>query len=434
MATGISSLHEVRAVKNWRACDPRRQHQLASELTGWLATTPAADPIAVTVVIPDETRPLRPGFILPPILGAIAEAGARRGTTINATILVATGLHRSPKADWLKELDLTLAPFRQDPAVRLERRVHSTSVPDAKKLPLHPLVMPRHLGGTADRVVTVGLVEPHQYAGFSGGSKALTIGCGSSLTINSLHCLNMLRADGVTIGCVSENPFRTEVDRLAGIFAAPTFTVALVPDPTSPGEMAGVFAGASDRPFNAAVKMAREILLAPVERQFDFALISVPATKSKSFYQASRALTYLALHQSPCVRRGGTLVLQARCIEGYGSGKGEQAFKQALSKGTRQLLEELVDPDKLEEDPPGGAQRAYVLAMAAAKYRCVLVGAEPLPEAQGSGLTQVADLSEVKLVGAGLVVNNPFVLMPYHKTHDRGEALDPLVELSDRSP
>ena len=333
----------------------------------------------------------------------------------------------------MNELSRATEAFRRDPMLSVDHRVHDPIVPDERGLPMHPLVMPERLGGQTDRVVTIGLVEPHQYAGFSGGSKALTIGCGSSRTIADLHSLKTLRHEGVAIGRIENNPFRRDLDLKAARFAAPTFSIALVPDPTEPGQIAGLFAGASNRPFKAAVSMAQRILLAPVQRHFDFALISVPPVKARSFYQASRALTYLALHGSPCVNRGGTLVLQAECPEGYGLGQGERAFKEALSRGRSRLLEELRGKKDPPEDLGGGAQRAYVLAQAMARFRCVLVGAGPLPEAVKAGLIQIPDLSEARLAGAGLIVDDPFVLMPYHDARE-GAALDQLVELSDRAP
>lgn len=429
----ITSLHEIKAMRNWRPCDPRRQHQLAAQLTGWLATATSPDPLHLTIVIPDETRPLAPERVLPSVLDAVAEASRRRGALIRATVLIATGLHRAPGAAFVQAVERALEPFARDPALEVTWHVHDPGEADKASKPLNPLVMSRRQGGGADRVVVVGLVEPHQYAGFSGGSKALSVGCGSTETIRSMHSLELLRQPGVQIGKVEGNPFRERLDQIAARHAAPTFTVALVPDPTEEGEIAGLFADASGRAFDAAVTMARRVLVVPLRRQFDFALLGVPESKAASLYQASRALTYLALHDSPCVKPGGTLVLMARCPEGFGQGRGERAFQEALGRGKDKLLAELAGKRKVVGPVDGGAQRAYVLARAMSRYRCALVGAGDLPEAAHAGLTLASDISALGLAGAGLIVDDPFVLMPYHDARE-GAAFDRLVELSDRAP
>ncbi len=427
----IFSIHELKPVKNWRSCDPRRQHRSTAELIGWLATIPSSsdDCLQATIVIPDDTRPLRPTTILPPLLGAISEAASRRGAPVKVTVLVATGLHQNPGPPFREELQRALEPFAGHTMLSTDVQFHDAQTTERLQRTLNPLVTRPQSGGQADCVITVGLVEPHQYAGFSGGSKALTIGCGASSTIASLHSLQMLRKPGVTIGEVSRNPFRKELDRVARQHAAPTFELCLVPNPDGKG-IAGFYAGPPGRPYKSAVHLARQLLMAPLGRQFDFALISVPDAKSQNFYQASRALTYLALHPNPCIRPKGTLVLQAQCPDAYGTSAGEEAFRRALGRGRRRLLAELQGK---AEPPPGltgGAQRAYVLAVALTRFRCVLIGAPPLPEAQRAGLKQYDSIEDVMLAGDGLIVDDPFVMMPYHD--EAGASVDRLVTLSDR--
>lgn len=426
----IHSIHELRPVRSWRSCDPRRQHQLAAELTGWLATAPGSEDLQVTVVIPDETRPVDPEVVVPPVLDAISEAAQRRGEEVSVTLLVATGLHRGPSQAFARKVERSIEAFSRHSLLTVEWTHHDAEHVEQLGLPLNPLVMSRRRGGLTDAVVAVGLVEPHQYAGFSGGTKGVTIGCGSTRTIAQLHSLPMLRQSGVALGETTHNPFRNRLDDVARRHSAPIFHVALVPDPVGTG-IAGLFAGGNSRAWASAVRMARKLLMVPVPRRFDFALLSVPPAKSASFYQASRALTYLALHPSPCVVDGGLLVLQARCPERYGRGRGEETFRKTLARGRRALLEELAGKREPSEPLGGGAQRAYVLARAMARFRCVLVGAPELPEAQRVGLTQVDSIEEVRLAGAGLIVDDPFVTLPYHDTE--GVTVDQIVELSDRA-
>ena len=415
----IQSLSRVVPVSEWPRCDPRRQQRLASSLTGWLATMRPRGDLKVTIVIPDDTRPIRPTRVLPPVLDAMAEATARRDRSIEAHILIGTGLHQPPSTEYLREVERSTAPFRDDERLTVTWGVHDAAATQAAGRPLNPHVMDAHCN------VALGLVEPHQYAGFSGGLKALSVGCGSVSTIAGLHSLEILRQPGVQLGAVKENPFRQSVDAIAAAHAAPTFVIALVPDPRN-GEIAGLFAGTTAQVWKDAVALATKLTLVPVSNRFDFVIAQVPPSKSRSFYQASRALTYLALHPSPCVRPGGTLVVVAPCAEGYGHGAGERTFREALARGRSRLLDELdgrADPDGALG---GGAQRAYMLARALDGYRCVLVGAPDLPEARAAGLEQFANLDQASLAGRGLIVDDPFVSLPYHD-EERTDRLEHLT-------
>ncbi len=415
----IQSLSRVVPVSEWPRCDPRRQQRLASSLTGWLATMRPRGDLRVTVVIPDDTRPIRPTRVLPPVLDAIAEAAERRDSSMEAHILVGSGLHHPPSDDYMRQLERSAAPFRDDWRLSVSWGVHDAAATEAAGRPLNPLVMDSHCN------ITIGLVEPHQYAGFSGGLKGLSVGCGSVSTIAGLHSLEILRQPGVQLGTVANNPFRQSVDAIAAAHASHTFVIALVPDPRN-GDLAGLFAGTTSQVWKDAVALATQLTLVPVSNQFDFVIAQVPPEKSRSFYQASRALTYLALHPSPCIKPGGTLVVVAPCAEGYGLGAGERTFREALGRGQTQLLDELdgrVDP---KHALGGGAQRAYVLAQALSEYRCVLVGAPDLPEARSAGLQQVANLEEACLAGRGLIVDDPFVSLPYHD-EERTDRLEHLT-------
>jgi len=408
----IRSLDQVPPPPHIRACDPARQHMLAAELTGWVATAkPRGRNLRVTVVIPDETRPITPGLVLPPVLESLMEVSYRTRWSINVTVLVATGLHAAPSQPFLDLIEQALRPFRSDRALNARWEIHDARAVEAIGLPLHPLVVNATNGGETDCVVTISVVEPHQYAGFSGGLKAISVGCGSLTTIAAIHSLHVLRQPGVDIGRIKDNPFRQTLDAIAAAHAAPVFAISLVPSPTAEG-IVGLFAGNTNHAFLNAVRMAQRLLVVPVSRRYDFALIGVPASKATNFYQASRALTYLALHPNPCIHPGGTLVIQAACPDGFGQGDGEQMFRRALGRGQEQLLAELAG-DLAPPEAGGGAQRAWVLARALSRFRCILVGAPDLPEARAAGLTQVDTLDAVRLSGHGLVVDDPFVALPF---------------------
>ena len=60
----------------------------------------------------------------------------------------------------------------------------------------------------SDLIIATGVVEPHQYAGYSGGGKTVVIGCGGEKTIEYTHGPQFLDHPGVRLGRVDGNPFQ----------------------------------------------------------------------------------------------------------------------------------------------------------------------------------------------------------------------------------
>ena len=89
-------------------------------------------------------------------------------------------------------------------------------------------------------------------------------------------------------------------------------------------------------------------------------VLHVPASKGGSFYQASRAATYLALSASPPLVDGGHIIVSATMCEGVGS---EEGFRRALEHNRPPWT------DTLNQDVSGaGAQRIWMLARLAQRY------------------------------------------------------------------
>jgi nickel-dependent lactate racemase len=208
----------------------------------------------------------------------------------------------------------------------------------------------------ADVVLATGMVEPHQYAGFSGGAKTVVIGAGGEPVIRYTHGPEMLSRDAVRLGRVAGNPFRDAVDR-AGDVAGPDFCVNVTKGPAG---MLGVAAGEPRPVVRDLAATAREVLSVDVEGVYDVVLAGVGAPKDANLYQTTRAFTYLVLGDHNPVRSGGRVVVPARLTEGAGEGRGERRFHERLSGATSAGA--LYDEMRGGYEP--GAQRAFVVARA----------------------------------------------------------------------
>ena len=298
----------------------------------------------VTVVVTDVTRATPDG--------ALVEAMLERLPDCAVSILVGLGLHR-PMTD--AELREGLGEYahlavNHDPEAAVEVEVVPGLDGDTVPIRVHPLV------AEADHVLSTGMVEPHQYAGFSGGAKTVAIGAGDDSLIGYTHGPEVLSHPNVRLGRIADNPFREIVDR-AGDAVGLDFCLNVTKGPD------GVLGASAGRPRAVVADLAetaRAGLSVPISDTFDAVIGGVGAPKDATLYQATRAPTYLVLGDHNPVRPGGRVVVPARLQEGAGQGTGERRFYERLR--TARSADGLYEEMRAGYDP--GAQRAFVVARA----------------------------------------------------------------------
>ncbi len=339
-----------------------------------IAAAPPPRGRKVAIAIPDGTRPVD----VPAALAAL------RPWVGDATAHVGLGLHRPMSAGELPRSPFAVVQHDPDDVV-------TTAVVDGV-----PGGVSRALA-SADVVLGVGIVELHQYAGFSGGHKAVSVGLGARATIDALHHRDRITARGVGLGNLDANPFREVVDAL-GEAAGCAWVLN-----TAGGRW---FAGEPRLVLRAAA--ASLTCWVDVDRPFDAVVLKVPARKAVNFYQASRAATYVGLSARPPLRAGATLYVEAACPEGMGEGSGERAFAA--------LAERLPYPwaAVLHGAAPtgGGTQRLVVLALLLARYRVVVTGCKNPEPLRRCGIDARRESSAVVAPRDALVVEDPFGKVP----------------------
>lgn len=151
----------------------------------------------VLIVVPDMTRKAHLKIILPKILAKF------KGDKIK--IIVATGLHKAHTKEELKNLvgekifsKSSVISHTQDKKDLMHRAKTRAGI---------PIVLNKNLKD-ADSIITIGLIEPHLYAGYSGGPKTIAIGLAGEETINATHHPRFLDKKGTLIGSVKDNPFQ----------------------------------------------------------------------------------------------------------------------------------------------------------------------------------------------------------------------------------
>lgn len=391
--------------------------QQSPPLEGWRAIrdalraplgTPTLDQLAgpgdrVCIAVTDATRACPDRLLVPPICTMLELAGVAKE---DITILIATGLHRdSTPAEKQEKLGTDIVQRykvidhdARDPAWLTDLG----SGPGGC-----PLVVNRR-AYEADLIIATGVVEPHQYAGYSGGGKTLAIGCGGEATIAFTHGPKMLDEPATRLGRTEGNPFQAivrEAARRAGL----RFVINVILDDA--GQIINVAAGAPEAVHDHLVAAGRLHYLAPIPHQYDAAVAGVGWPKDVNLYQATRAASYLHFAPTPAVRPGGIIIVPAPLPEGAGQGAGEQRFYRALSEAP--TPQAVIDDAHAHGYPPG-QQRAYIMAKVLEYCSVVIVGAQDPDLVRRAHMEAVDTMDEaLALVAARCGADADVLIVPH---------------------
>jgi len=259
------------------------------------------------IVISDITRPVPNKIILPPILKTLEQSGIP-GEKI--TILIATGMHRPNLGEELESM------VGQD--IMDNHRIvnhycrKSEEYRKIDEIDGAPIELNRHYLD-ADLKILTGLIEPHFYAGYSGGRKTILPGISSFETMKFMHSYKMIDHPNVTNCLLEGNPFHDYGLRVADL-AGVDFIVNVVINRER--EIAGVFAGHYVKAHLAGCRMVHDHSVVKLDERVDLVITSGGGYPlDATFYQISKAL----ICAMDILEKGGTIVVACECREGLGN-------------------------------------------------------------------------------------------------------------------
>jgi nickel-dependent lactate racemase len=337
----------------------------------------------VCMVFTDITRASPDHLLVPPMLAELEAAGVSDEAI---TLLCGIGMHRpsTPEEKVAKLGAAVVARYRvvdnepQNPAALVDLGTTGSGIP----------LSVSKIAYEADLLIATGIVEPHQYAGYSGGRKTLAVGAAGEAMIAYTHGPQMIDHPGTRLGRIQGNPFHeavTEAARRANL----RFILNVVQDDHQ--RPVAILAGEPEATFVELVKAAKELYEVPIPRQFDVAVAGVGYPKDENLYQASRAPSYLFFAPTPVVREGGVFIVPAPTGEGAGDGVGEQRFLDKMREAADMpsLLAELRGTGY-----PPGAQRAFVMAKVMEKSHVIIVGSETPEVVRQAQMIPAGDMEE----------------------------------------
>lgn len=277
---------------------------------------------SAAISVCDITRPAPNRLTLPPVLRRLAEAGIPKEET---RILIATGLHREATASELIEI------LGEEIASGYPIVNHNARNRDDHEWLGHtksgtPVYVDKRWV-SADIHITLGFIEQHLMAGFSGGRKLIAPGVAFEETIRTLHSPRFMRDARAVEGSIEENPLHKElleISKMAGHDFAMDVVLA------EGRRVAGVFAGQPQQAHGEGIGFVREHTTQWIDSRVDAAVTTAAGYPlDLTFYQAVKGVTAA----SHLVRPGGIILLLAACDEGAGAQEFARLLKESPDAG-----------------------------------------------------------------------------------------------------
>lgn len=267
-----------------------------------------------TLIISDHTRPVPSKHIVPFMLEEL-----RQGSPgIQVTLLVATGFHRPTSVQEL------VGKLGQDIVDRERIVIHDSRDPDSNVkigvLPSGADCVIDRLAVETDLLVAEGFIEPHFFAGFSGGRKSVLPGVCDQVTVLGNHCSKFIASPFARTGVLDGNPLHEDMVAAAQM-AKLAYIVNVVIDEEK--KVAAAFAGSPFAAHRQGCGLLLDYCRVKPERCGDIVISSNGGYPlDQNVYQSVKGLTAA----EAAAGEGAVLIMVSSCSDGHGG----ESFYRAL--------------------------------------------------------------------------------------------------------
>lgn len=259
----------------------------------------------VVIIASDHTRPVPSKLIIPRMLKEIREGNP----AADITILVATGCHRETTREEL------VNKFGEEIVNSEKIAIHIASDDAAMEeigvLPSGAVLRVNRIAAQADLLVSEGFVEPHFFAGFSGGRKSVLPGVCSLKTVMANHCAKFIDSAYARTGILENNPIHIDM-----IAAAQMLHLAFICNVVLDTDKRVIAAAAGD--MQAAHAKLTEFVLSRAQVKPVPADIVISTNSGypldQNIYQSVKGMTAA----EATVKEGGVIIMCATASDGHG--------------------------------------------------------------------------------------------------------------------
>lgn len=265
----------------------------------------------VLFIVNDATRPTPTAKILKMLTTRLIGREVK--------FIIATGIHRAPTPEEYRQIFGEMYSKFRDRIVAHDAKRDEDMVFIGKSKNGTEMYVNR-MGMDAHKIVIIGSVEPHYFAGYTGGRKAFLPGIASYKTIEQNHKF-ALKMEAQALALEGNPVHEDMIDALKTIEDKEIFAIMTVLD--SEHRIYAATAGHIHDSFQAAIEKANEVFAVKIGSKADVVVTVAPFPMDVDLYQAQKALDNGKL----ALKEGGLLILVAKCRTGVG----HETFARLLS-------------------------------------------------------------------------------------------------------
>lgn len=275
----------------------------------------------ICIVISDSTRPVPSKLIMEALIEIFAEF---KVLDEDIQILIATGLHRKSTPKELKEMLGNDIRFRFDIINHVAQDMDALEYLGENKFG-NPIYINQTYLEAEIKIIT-GYVEPHFFAGFSGGRKAIVPGIAGSETIAHNHSKENIGSEKARFGILKDNPiYEDAMDIAKKNEVKPDFMINVCID--SAHQITKVIAGALQS-HQELVMYQERLCFHPIPERYDVVICGNGGFPlDLDLYQAVKSMAIGELGVKP----GGTIITVNECRDGIGHPKFEEMLNLGIS-------------------------------------------------------------------------------------------------------
>jgi len=296
----------------------------------------AKDKKNIVIIASDHTRPVPSKIIIPPMLKEIRSASP----DAKITILIATGCHRgTSKQELISKFGEQIVEneniYVHDCDER-EKLVNIGTLPSGADCEINKIAV------NADLLVAEGFIEPHFFAGFSGGRKSVLPGVAGRSTVLANHCAEFIDSKRARTGILENNPIHNDM-----IWAAQKAGLAFIVNVVLNGDKKPIFAVAGD--VLEAHKKGTDFISSLCEKSAVPADIVISTNGGypldQNVYQSVKGMTAA----EATVKHGGVIIMIASCNDGVG---GDHFYREmAAQKDINRIMQNVLARGRGETTP-----------------------------------------------------------------------------------
>ncbi len=290
----------------------------------------ARDKQKIVIVTSDHTRAVPSKITLPLLLKEIRSGNPQA----DITILIATGLHRPTTEEEQRRM------FGDEIVGHEKIAINNAFDPEQFvelcTLPSGAVFQVNKLAAQCDLLVTEGFVEPHFFAGFSGGRKSILPGVCSERTVNENHSYKAVSHPRSNSGMLKDNPIHADM-----LCAAKAVNVQFIFNVALDGEkkIVAAWAGDLEKAHEAGVAFIRQWSQCPVVTGDIVVTSNGGYPLDQNLYQSPKAMATA----EACAGEDGVIIMCCSCCDGMGGSH----FGEILQRGTPDEIDRY-----LSEIPP----------------------------------------------------------------------------------